>query len=59
MNKAINTLMQEKAYLALALGAVIIIIRFHLEKFNEATKLVRVRGDLNGRLLQARRWSPP
>jgi hypothetical protein len=40
MNKAINTLMQEEAYLALGLGSV---IRFHLEKFNEAMKLVRVR----------------
>jgi hypothetical protein len=64
MNKAINMLMQEETYLALALGADTIVIRFHLEKFNEATNLVRVRiltatSEDDYCSLQARRLSPP
>jgi hypothetical protein len=34
MNKAISMLLQEETYLALGLGAVVIVTRFHLEKFN-------------------------
>jgi hypothetical protein len=63
MNKAINMLMQEETYLALALGADTIVIRFHLEKFNEATNLVRVRilkaTSEDNYCSQARRLSPP